>query len=123
MRLCLTVRIRGTFCCAGLKALNWRLTNGFQFGDPRLAVAEAVALGEDDLQRLAAQFLTFLDGHGRGAVAARVVGDLALADVEQGLLAGDCPCGAGRQQQEAGSGQSDVSSDHCWSSLRKLCCD
>ena len=66
--------------------------------DPSLAVAEAIALGKDDLQRLAAQFLALLDGHGRGAVAARVVGDLALADIEQGLLAGDgLVGGAGRQ--------------------------
>ncbi len=31
VRLCLTVRVKGTFCCEGLKALNWRLTNCFQF--------------------------------------------------------------------------------------------
>ncbi|MGA2259173.1 MAG: hypothetical protein ABSG53_31255 [Thermoguttaceae bacterium] len=71
--------------------------------DPSLAIAKAVALGKDNLQRLAAQFFGLLDRHCRGAVAARVVGNLALADIEQGYLArDDLVGGTGHQQKKSG---------------------
>ena len=104
---------QGHFLLRRIEGIELEADERLPVRDPGLAIAEAIALGKDDLQRLAAQFLALLDGHGRGAVAARVVGDLALADVEQGFLAGGgLVGGAGRQQQEAGSRQGDVSSDH-----------
>ena len=74
------------FLLRGIEGVELQADERLPVRDPGLAIAEAIALGKDDLQRLAAQFLAIHDGHGRCAVAARVVGDLALADIEQGFL-------------------------------------
>ena len=87
VRLCLTVRVKGTFCCEGLKTLNWRLTNCFQFVTRAWRSPKLSPLAKTTFSALPPSSLHVLDGHGRGAVAARVVGDLALADIEQGFLA------------------------------------
>ena len=101
------------FLLRGIEGAELQADELLPVRDPGLAIAEAIAFGKDDLQGLAAQFLALLDGHGRGAVAAGIVGDLALADVEQEFLAGDGPIGgAGRRQQEAGDQQDNVSIRH-----------